>query len=207
MRILTCVAIALSLTACSDDSRTGNAQTTNITIADQLLSSESSPLVTGYILDGETIYNETNCVDEWGPSGSAPFVNNAFISSDSGTYNHSSSHRIFDSIGMEHSLQVYYVKMCDKNWHAHVLIDSRDVGEPLISSDTSRWTAGLGFNDENVLEEQSLHLVSYWSPLDSDGQDNGALGPLPISSGGTNSVELPPTSSNFTIDFGQVSLQ
>lgn len=207
MRYSTFAATLILLAACSDGSNVDNTQTTNLEIKDQLLSSESSPFFTGYELEGEIFVNDSNCLQTDTPVGAVPFYSNSFSPINSDTYNHTSTYQIFDSIGADHTLDVYYVKICDKNWQAHVLVDERDVGEPLIGSVASRKTINLTFDSEGALSSENLHLISYWSPLDLEGQDNGALGPLPISSGGTLPVAIPPTSSNFTIDLEQVSLQ
>jgi flagellar hook protein FlgE len=43
-------------------------------------------------------------------------------------------------------------------------------------------------------------LISNWTPLDPDGNPNGAMGPQNVLAGGSVNIPDPPTSSNFVVD-------
>ncbi|MDX1452980.1 MAG: flagellar hook protein FlgE [Oleiphilaceae bacterium] len=137
-----------------------------------------------------------------------PFVNNQFDPTDPGTYNHATSTTIFDSLGNAHVLTMYFVKQQDSistqpnTWQMHVLIDGNDVGDPLIGNQPSRATYNVVFNTDGTINEVATDdiLVSNWQPVDEEGNNNGADGPLNVVNGGILPIADPPTSSNFQID-------
>lgn len=141
-----------------------------------------------------------------------PYVNNAFDPTDEATYNHATSTTIYDSLGNPHVQTMYFVKEprgSESNlWTMYVMIDGRDVGDPLTpGGDPTRAGYSLVFNEDgsinNILSDQIL--VSNWTPLDANGEPNGAEGPLNLISGGILPIPNPPTSSNFTIDLSSAT--
>ncbi|MBK8972255.1 MAG: flagellar hook-basal body complex protein [Hahellaceae bacterium] len=143
-----------------------------------------------------------------------PYVNNAFDPTDEATYNHATSTTIYDSLGNPHVQTMYFVKEPrgsgnESNlWTMYVMIDGRDVGDPLTpGGDPTRAGYSLVFNEDgsinNILSDQIL--VSNWTPLDANGEPNGAEGPLNVISGGILPIPNPPTSSNFTIDLSSAT--
>ncbi len=136
-----------------------------------------------------------------------PFINNQFSPTEPGSYNHATSTTVFDSLGNSHVLTMYFVKQQAavsgaNTWQMHAQIDNQDVGDPLIGADASRATYNLVFRDDGTLNEtlSDAVLISNWSPLDSEGNTNGAAGPLNVVDGGVLPIPLPATSSNFEID-------
>ncbi len=152
-----------------------------------------------------------------------PVIINAFDPTDPGTYNHATSMSVYDSLGNPHVMTQYFVKEnYDPNdpvasppntWTMYVLIDGQDVGDPDITLPPPQNTVAtraaytLRFNQDGsfnqLLSEQPL--ISNWSPVDSNGISNGAMGPQNVLSGGTIPVPLPPTSSNFLIDISDTT--
>lgn len=143
----------------------------------------------------------------------APFVNNQFNPDDPGTYNHATSTTIYDSLGNAHILSMYFVKQGvnastqPNTWQMHVQIDGEDVGDPLIGTTPSRATYNIVFNDDGTVNETLTDdvLISNWTPLDEDGNPNGAQSPLNVVNGGTLPIPVPATSSNFEIDIGELT--
>lgn len=137
------------------------------------------------------------------------FINNAFDPTDQDTYNHASSVSIFDSQGNSHVLTTYFVKEAGINeWTAYVLVDGQDVGDPneaLAPPENTvarRARFDLIFNADGTLNGAASDpiQISYWNPIDEDGNINGALQGLPVAQGGEFPVPVPATSSNFAID-------
>lgn len=142
-----------------------------------------------------------------------PFVNNAFNPEDAGTYNHSTSTKIYDSLGNSHVLSMYFVKQPQNSstqpntWQMHVQIDGADVGDPLIGGQASRATYNLVFEDDGTLNNTLTDevLISNWIPLDPDGNPNGASAPLNRVNGGALPIAFPPENSNFEIDIATLT--
>ncbi|MCP5161702.1 MAG: flagellar hook-basal body complex protein [Hahellaceae bacterium] len=136
------------------------------------------------------------------------FRNNVFDPNDPGTYNHATSSTIYDSLGNNHVLSMYFVKQAStttiqpNTWQMHVLIDGADVGDPVAGVGATRASFTLIFDENGTLNENlsDQPLISNWVPLDAQGNLNGADGPINIADGGTIPVPIPPTSSNFVID-------
>lgn len=148
----------------------------------------------------------------------------SFNPEDDATYNERLSLSIFDSLEIEHSLQLYFVKRpyqawsassaaIDSHWQVYALIDGYDVGDPNIflppplNREPTRAVFELFFDSsgEFLSEESDTMLISYWTPVDGLGLSNGALGPQPPLSGSTAAVSDPPSSSNFVISGEQIS--
>ncbi len=146
-----------------------------------------------------------------------PLVINAFNPADQATYNHATSSTVYDSLGNSHVMTQYFVKQeydpadpttSPNHWVMYVQIDGNDVGDPdttLPAPDNTLATQAafnIHFNEDgslNTLLTDSI-LVSNWVPVDDEGNELGALGPLNALAGGSIPVAEPPTSSNFEID-------
>ena len=141
------------------------------------------------------------------------FVNNQFDPTDQDTYNHATSVNVFDSLGNSHVMTMYFVKeSAVRSWTMHVQIDGEDVGDPNPALapplDTQAQPASfdLVYNDDGTLNATGSQAVSitYWNPLNGDGEDNGSRGPLTtaerivLEAAGTTIVDL--NYSNFSID-------
>lgn len=139
-------------------------------------------------------------------------VINAFDPADQSTYNSAASMTIYDSLGNSHVMTQYFVKQpydpnvattSPNHWQVHIQIDGQDVGDPDVSDPLSATPAtyDIYFNQDGSLNETESDpiLISNWTPLDSDGEENGALGPLNVLAGGTTVFPDPPTSSNFLV--------
>jgi flagellar hook protein FlgE len=114
-------------------------------------------------------------------------------------------------------MQQYFVRQkYDENdpttsrnhWKMHILIDGKDVGDPDTTlpppGNTLPTRSGYNifFNPDgsiNPTQTESI-LISNWTPLDVNGNPNGALGPQNVLAGGSFIIPDPPASSNFTID-------
>lgn len=140
------------------------------------------------------------------------FVNNAFDPTQPDTYNHSTSVTIYDSLGNPHVMQQYFVKQpydpadattFPNHWQMIVQVDGRDVGDPVISAPTTATEAtfDLFFTANGALNTtlSDTLLISNWTPVDEDGNQLGALGPLNVASGGSSPVPDPAVSANFEI--------
>ncbi|MBV1883737.1 MAG: flagellar hook-basal body complex protein [Pseudomonadales bacterium] len=147
-----------------------------------------------------------------------PFVNNQFDATDQDTYNHATSVNVFDSQGNSHVMTMYFVKESDlRTWTMHVQIDGQDVGDPNTALTPPLNTLAqpasfeLIYNDDGSLNTTSSDEVeiTYWNPLNSDGEDNGSRGPLTAAERaaavllGTDIVEL--DYSNFTVDLDEAT--
>lgn len=128
----------------------------------------------GAIDDGSGIF-ETNI-------NQTLFILNGFNATDADTYNHSTTLEIFDSIGESHEMTLYFVKENELNtWTMHVQIDNLDVGAPNTGlpppQDTDPRAAfySLRFNNDGSLIASSDTIeITYWNPVDAQGEDNGA---------------------------------
>ena len=144
-----------------------------------------------------------------------PVINNEFDPLDEETYNHATSTTVFDSLGNSHVLTMYYVKesagsaAVSNLWTLYVQIDGQDVGDPLIAGgDPTRAGYSLVFNQDGTLDRTASDtvVVTNWIPRDSEGNANGADGPLNIAdAGGGELVTNPPTSSNFQVDIDEIT--
>jgi len=144
-------------------------------------------------------------------------VLNQFDPSDQTTYNSATSMTVYDSLGNPHVMTQYFVKQeydqndpatASNHWKMYVQIDGEEVGDP----DTSlappqnilptRAEYDVYFNEDGSLNRLLTDdmLISNWTPLDENGQPNGALGPQNVLAGGTSIIPDPPTSSNLIID-------
>lgn len=156
----------------------------------------------------------------FGPLTDAAFtevVINEFNPTDQSTYNHATSMKIYDSLGNSHVLTQYFVRQeYDVNdptthanhWVMYVQIDGQDVGDPDTTLPPpqntlpTRAAFDMRFNPDGSLNEvfSDQVLISNWTPLDADGNPNGALGPQNVLAGGSTAIPDPPVSSNFVIE-------
>ena len=74
--------------------------------------------------------------------------------------------------------------------------------DPLTPNTPTLATYTLKFFDNGLLDSNNSDtlLVSNWTPLDSEGNPAGALGPINVADGGTLPIAVPAISSNFLID-------
>lgn len=146
-----------------------------------------------------------------------PVPINAFDPDDQGTYNHSTTSNVYDSLGNSHTMEQYFVRQpydradpstSPNHWKMYVQVDGQNVGDPdpsLPSPENTEPTMAsfnVHFNSDGSLNESLTDsmLISNWVPNNEDGEPAGALGPLNVLQGGELPVNEPPTSSNFEID-------
>ena len=151
------------------------------------------------------------------PNFFTPVPINAFDPLDQKTYNHATSTTVYDSLGNSHVMRQYFVKQpydiadpstSANHWLMYVQIDGQNVGDPDPSlpspqnTEATMASYNIHFTPEGVMDPFSSDaiLISNWTPLGSDGNPVGALGPLNVLQGGTLPVTEPPSSSNFEID-------
>lgn len=132
-----------------------------------------------------------------------------FDPNNSSSYTLKHSTQIVDSLLLEHELDLYFLRTTDElMWQVIVKIDNRDVGDPIIGSDPTTKILSLIFNDQNNFDSSasSNGLISNWTPVNSEGIQNGAMGPLNEVNGGVLPIPDPITSSNFEIHFLQLRI-
>lgn len=149
-----------------------------------------------------------------------PITINAFDPIDVDTFNHSTTQTIFDSLGNAHQMQQYFVRekydvndptTAPNHWKMYVLIDGKDVGDPDTTLPPpgntlpTRASYDVFFNADGSINPTLTDdiLVSNWTPVDVNGNPNGALGPQNVLAGGSVIIPDPPSSSNFVIDVGK----
>lgn len=133
------------------------------------------------------------------------------------TYNDSATTTtIFDSLGLEHTLQLYFVKQeydaldptsLANHWRFFVLIDNLNVGDPdttlfpPANTVATEASYDVFFYDDGSINEPLSDpiLISNWVPVDENNTANGAAGPQNMLAGGSIPLPLPPSSSNFVI--------
>jgi len=143
---------------------------------------------------------------------------NAFDPDDPETYNETSSLPIYDSIGNQHQLQLFYVKDPEdpnrpnalNSWTVYAQIDGENVGDPDTSlpfpenTEPTLASFKLFFNADGTVDESNTgdFLVSNWTPTDPEtGDPTGAYVGQPESQGGSLPIPDPNTNSNFAISF------
>lgn len=148
------------------------------------------------------------------------FVLNEFDPTNQETYNSATSLTIFDSLGNPHVLSMYFVKerfnediasQEANTWTMFAQIDGRDVGDPdpnlppPQNTQATRAQYQVQFNADGTLNPAGTDsmLISNWTPLDEDGNANGAVGQLNVLDGGALPITDPPNSSNFEIRLGE----
>jgi flagellar hook protein FlgE len=182
--------------------------------------------VTVTMQEGYSIVNSTPTVPVFGgsmfgsinvPNFFTPVPVNAFSPTDQKTYNHATSTPVYDSLGNAHVMRQYFVKQpyepadpttSPNHWVMYVQIDGQNVGDPdptLPSPQNTLPTMAsfnLHFNPDGTIDPFTTDsmLISNWTPLGTDGEPVGALGPLNVLQGGTIPVVEPPASSNFLLD-------
>ncbi|MFQ3230602.1 flagellar hook-basal body complex protein [Reinekea sp.] len=146
-----------------------------------------------------------------------PYVLNRFDPNDPESYNETASLSIYDSLGNQHQLQMYYVKDPDdpvrpqalNSWTVYALIDGEPVGDPDASLpfpeniEPTQANFKLYFNADGTVDEENTgeFLISNWDPVDESGSGNGAYTSLNVAEGGSIPIPDPNTNSNFVIGF------
>jgi len=139
---------------------------------------------------------------------------NSFDPDDADTYNETASITIYDSLGNQHEMQMYYVKNESESnglsaWTVYVQIDGENVGDPDATLDypdnlePTMASFQLYFNADGSLDEDATgeFLISNWDPLDDDGDATGSYSSLNIAEGGTLPIDSDAENSNFAISF------
>ncbi len=160
------------------------------------------------VADGVTVL--ANAITPGNVWGSLPGnSSNTFDPLDPETYNSATSVTVYDSLGNSHIMTQYFVKertdplntaTTSNTWSMYVLIDGHDVGNPAAGSSLpGRAQFNMRFNSDGTLDPASdgPFLVTNWTPVDENGNFNGALGSNPA---GTLPITSPATDSNFEID-------
>jgi flagellar hook protein FlgE len=138
-----------------------------------------------------------------------PFETNQFDPTNPETYYRSTAITIYDTVGTQHSLAMYYVKerpdeTGDTNmWSVYFQIDGRDVGYDPNSEDGLPVPAryDLRFDDTGRYDPNQPKIeITNWYPVDESGRRIGA-GPVP---GDPNQAEIL-TNSNFSIDLSSMT--
>ncbi|WLD57048.1 flagellar hook-basal body complex protein [Salinispirillum sp. LH 10-3-1] len=149
------------------------------------------------------------------------FVINAFDPKNPETYNETSSLTIYDSLGNQHVLQMFFVKDQDdpnrpfdlNSWTVYAQIDGRDIGDPDLSLPfpenqvPTQAQFKMFFNADGTLNKEASGswLISNWLPRNDEGGATGGYGPRPQAQGGQLPIPVPNVSSNFEINFERVT--
>jgi flagellar hook protein FlgE len=137
------------------------------------------------------------------------FISNIFDPKNPDTYYRSTAITIYDTVGTQHSLAMYFVKERpnengDTNiWSVYFQVDGREIGFDPNSQDglPIRARYDLKFDDTGLFDPNQLPIeITNWFPVDAVGRRIGA-GPVP---GDTNVSNLL-TNSNFKIDLTQMT--
>lgn len=156
--------------------------------------------------DAFTIFGDISAEDAL--TGTA-FETNQFDPRNPETYYRSTAISIYDSVGTQHSLAMYFVKerpddTGDTNlWSVYFQIDGRNIGYDPNSSTGDPVLArfDLRFDDTGRFDpNQQFIEITNWYPVDSSGRRIGA-GPVP---GNANVSDLT-TNSNFRIDLSSMT--
>ncbi|MAO39167.1 MAG: flagellar biosynthesis protein FlgE [Gammaproteobacteria bacterium] len=156
--------------------------------------------------DAFTIFGDISAEDAL--AGTA-FESNQFDPRNPETYYRSTAISIYDSVGTQHSLAMYFVKerpddTGDTNlWSVYFQIDGRNIGYDPNSSTGDPVLArfDLRFDDTGRFDpnQQSIEITN-WYPVDTSGRRIGA-GPVP----GNANVSDQTTNSNFRIDLSSMT--
>jgi flagellar hook protein FlgE len=146
------------------------------------------------------------------------YVINAFDPNDPDTYNESASLTVYDSLGNQHRVQLFYVKDPEdpsrpsalNSWTVYAQIDGENVGDPDASLpfpeniEPTYSNFKLYFNADGTLDEDNTgdFLISNWDPINEEGDPNGAYTSMNVAEGGGLPIPDPNTNSNFSINFG-----
>lgn len=137
------------------------------------------------------------------------FISNTFDPKNPETYYRSTAITIYDTVGTQHSLAMYFVKerpdeTGDTNiWSVYFQVDGRDVGFDPNSQDGLPVPAryDLKFDDTGRFDPNQLPIeITNWYPVDEAGRRIGA-GPVP----GDPNVSDQLNNSNFKIDLTQMT--
>ncbi|TCS39918.1 flagellar hook-basal body complex protein [Reinekea marinisedimentorum] len=139
---------------------------------------------------------------------------NSFDPDNTDTYNETASITVYDSLGNQHEMQMYYVKNeADgsnlSSWTVYVQIDGENVGDPDATLDypdnlePTMASFQMYFNADGSLDEDSTgeFLISNWDPIDSEGASNGSFSSLNVAEGGVLPIDSDAENSNFAISF------
>ncbi len=161
------------------------------------------------IVDIQSTAGTTNLTSSWDTRSIN--ITNQFNPDDQRTYNHATTTTIYDSLGNSHELTQFYVKQPSpgsgvgvSEWSIYLQIDGEFVG----GTDTNPYLARFD-QDGNL---QSINgdpngeiLVDDWTPLDADGNPNGADGPPALGEVITTPIPEPPTTSAFVVDLSETT--
>lgn len=150
----------------------------------------------------DTIFGDD--IDVPGALNGIPFETNQFDPNDPNTYYRSTAVSVYDTVGTQHSLSMYFVKERPDDagntnlWSVYFQVDGQDIGYDPNSPDGEPVLAryDLIFDETGRYDiNQQPIVITNWHPTAADGRRVGA-GPEP---GNPNATDLL-TNSNFTID-------
>lgn len=150
-------------------------------------------------------------------SSFSDYIINEFDPNDPETYNEAASISVYDSLGNDHRLQMFYVKdphdptrpLDLSSWSVYAQIDGEDIGDPdasLLYPDNIAPTIAmkkLYFNADGTVDDTAVSdwLISNWDPVNDDGDPTGSYTSLNVAEGAVMPLPDPNLSSNFVIGF------
>lgn len=176
----------------------------------------------GVELQGSDIDSDGNPIDQATQTGSIfgdisdpdaldgeSFVSNTFDPKNPDTYYRSTAITVYDTVGTQHSLAMYFVKERPNDagetnlWSVYFQVDGREIGFDPNSQDglPVRARYDLKFDDTGRFDPNQLPIeITNWFPVDVAGRRIGA-GPAPGDPSGSTRLN----NSNFTIDLTQMT--
>jgi len=137
------------------------------------------------------------------------FETNTFDPDDPDTFFRSTAVPIFDSLGNEHTLSMFFVKErsedpTDRNvWSVYLQIDGEDIGHDPNSPDNEPVLARheIRFDNNGVFDPNNSSIdITNWQPTDASGRPIAA-GPVP----GNPNVAGNTDNSNFSLNLSEVT--
>jgi len=169
----------------------------NVSIAAAEFDLDGNPV--GY--DG-TIFGDA--IDTEGHLAGVPFETNQFDPRNPDTYYRSTAVSVYDTVGTQHALSMYFVKERPDDagntnlWSVYFQIDGNDIGYDPNSADGEPVLAryDLVFDETGRYDvNQPPIVITNWNPTAPDGRRLGA-GPMPGNPNVTDELD----NSNFSID-------
>ncbi len=132
------------------------------------------------------------------------------------SYHARSEHTLYDSLGISHPLVLYYIKQSltdtQQRWQVIAQINGHDVGDPSpdeapypVTATQASYTLVFTSSGQVDDTQSDRGLVTYWRPMDAEGNLTGASGPTGAEYA-VVPIPVPAVSSNFVIEFSEISL-
>ncbi len=104
-----------------------------------------------------------------------------FYSEDKDSYSFLLTDTVYDSFGLSHTLQLFFIRTDSLDWSVIVMIDGADVGDK-DKGFIGKALFYLKFAPTGMLARDSKReiILKRWTPRDRQGNPNGAVSTLPL---------------------------